>query len=70
LLANERQLVLAILSREWKLGPRYASKALNDMIAEGVVWRSWECIGNKIYPRYCIAHDVSDLVVPNDHKRK
>ena len=41
MLANERQLVLAILSREWKLGPRYASKALNDMIAEGVVWREW-----------------------------
>jgi len=64
---NERKLVLSILKWEWSPGPRFASKALIELIAEGVVWRSYELIGNQLYPRYCLAHDVSDLVVPNDH---
>ncbi len=64
---DERALVFSLLRNEWTTGPRFASKALNDMIAEGIIWRSWELIGSKLYPRYCLAHDVSELVIANDH---
>ncbi len=67
LIRDERALIFSLLSWKWSTGPRFASKALNDMVAEGIVWRSYELIGSKLYPRYCIAHDVSELVISNDH---
>jgi hypothetical protein len=59
---------MAVLTKQWSRGPMVPSKELTAMVSEGLIWKSFEVIGMHLYPRYCIAHDVSKTWILNDHK--
>ena len=61
-----RRSILAMLTTKWKAGPKFEDAELTRMVEEGLVWRDYF---NDV-PRYCLPHDVSDMVIPDDHTNK
>jgi hypothetical protein len=66
--------VLAVLSNQWtalrairaslKQEDRIVSQMLSQLQFDGYIWKMTEITGHNYEVKYCLAHDISDVIVP------